>query len=529
MTEQRQNQKNANSEVRTFSVPFALNKIKENITINTNTPTKPSKEKLIKQALKFHSQGNISEAEKYYKSFINHGYKDHRVFSNYGAILKNLGKLKEAELSYRKAIALNPDFAQTHYNLGIILKDLGNLQEAEVSTRKAIEIKPDFANAHLNLGSLLKDLGKSEEAEVSTRKAIQLKPDFANAHLNLGTIFQELGNLKEAEVSTRKAIQLKPDFANAHLNLGNILSDLGKSQEAESSYSKSIELNPDFNISLMNRARLFFNQEKFDKALRDLDSCNTKESRSFSLEILYKLGRIEEIYQRIEKTYKLDDSNISMAAFSSFITAKENKKTEHNFCPNPLSFLYISNLRLHLKGYDKFIKNIINELGYINTIWEPPKKATHGGFQTPIHMNLFSNSTENISYLKSIIIKELDSYLLKFEKESCSYIQNWPSNKHLKAWHVILKKQGYQSAHIHPDGWLSGVIYLKVVPSRNKDEGAIEFSLNGVNYFDVNSPQLIHQPEEGDIVFFPSSLHHRTIPFSTDTDRIVIAFDLLPN
>ena len=118
---------------------------------------------------------------------------------------------------------------------------------------------------------------------------------------------------------------------------------------------------------------------------------------------------------------------------------------------------------------------------------------------------------------------------LKFEKESCSYIQKWPCNKKLKAWHVILKKQGYQDAHIHPAGWLSGVIYLKVVPSLGKDEGAIEFSLNGPNYSNLNSPQLIHHPEVGDIVFFPSSLHHRTIPFFTDTDRIVIAFDLVPN
>ena len=70
---------------------------------------------------------------------------------------------------------------------------------------------------------------------------------------------------------------------------------------------------------------------------------------------------------------------------------------------------------------------------------------------------------------------------------------------------------------------------MKVVPPLEKNEGAIEFSLNGKNYFDINSPKLIHQPEAGDIVLFPSSLHHRTIPFSTETDRIVVAFDLMPN
>jgi hypothetical protein len=33
----------------------------------------------------------------------------------------------------------------------------------------------------------------------------------------------------------------------------------------------------------------------------------------------------------------------------------------------------------------------------------------------------------------------------------------------------------------------------------------------------------------GDIVLFPSSLFHRTIPFSADEDRICVAFDLKPD
>ena len=117
---------------------------------------------------------------------------------------------------------------------------------------------------------------------------------------------------------------------------------------------------------------------------------------------------------------------------------------------------------------------------------------------------------------------------LKFGKDSCTFIEKWPINKSLVGWYVILKKQGYQDAHIHPSGWLSGVIYLKTVPPLNNNEGAIEFNLNGPNYFDQNSAQLTYQPNLGDIVLFPSSLSHRTIPFSTDTERIVIAFDLMP-
>ena len=78
------------TEVKIFPVPFAVGEIKENIIITTNTSSKPSKEQIINQAFKFHSQGNISEAAKYYQYFINQGFIDQRVFSNYGAILKNL-------------------------------------------------------------------------------------------------------------------------------------------------------------------------------------------------------------------------------------------------------------------------------------------------------------------------------------------------------------------------------------------------------------------------------------------------------
>ncbi len=216
-----------------------------------------------------------------------------------------------------------------------------------------------------------------------------------------------------------------------------------------------------------------------------------------------------------------------MAAFSSFISEQEKKDTANNFCKKPLSFLYFSNLKSHVKDYDQFIKGIIKELDDVPTIWEP--RTTHNGSQSPIKLNLFSKYSKNISQLKSIILNEIDSYYLNFKKEACSFIQQWPSIKNVFGWYNILNKQGYQEAHIHPAGWLSGVIYLKVVPPLNKDEGAIELSLNGTNFSNLNSPQLTFQPKLGDIILFPSSLYHRTIPFSTDTDRIVIAFDLKPN
>ena len=53
------------TEYKTFPVPFSLAEVKKSIFITTQTPKEASKEEIINQAFKLHSQGNILEAAKY--------------------------------------------------------------------------------------------------------------------------------------------------------------------------------------------------------------------------------------------------------------------------------------------------------------------------------------------------------------------------------------------------------------------------------------------------------------------------------
>jgi len=233
------------NEVKTFPIPFFCEDVKENLIFNTNTSSKASKEKILNQALKLHSEGNISQAAKNYQSFIEQGFLDHRAFSNYGAILKDLGKLQKAETYFRKAIKIKPDFAEAHSNLGNLLRDNGDLQEAENSFRKAIDIKPTFSEAHYNLANILRDNGKLNDAEMFMRKSIKIKNDFAASHCNLGLILIQLGKLKEAEISIRKAIEIKPDYAIAHSNLGYLLEKDFRVEESIESFRKAYFYDPD--------------------------------------------------------------------------------------------------------------------------------------------------------------------------------------------------------------------------------------------------------------------------------------------
>jgi len=275
-------------------------------------------EQIIYKAFKFHSEGNISEATKYYQSFIKQGFKDFRVFSNYGFILLGLGKFKDAELLLRKAIELKPDYAEAHLNLGNILQGLGKFKEAAISTHKAIELKPDFVIAYLNLGNILKNLGQLEKAELCLRKAIELKPDFVDAHLNLGTILQGLSDYKDAELCIRKAIELKPDYAEAHLNLGNILKHLGQLEDAKLSYNKAIELKPDLTSANYSISTLQYSNE--DKIWRDQlfsDEILNKKSKKSQVDIYFARANI------LHKEKKYDDS-------SKFLQLANNLKFDLN-------------------------------------------------------------------------------------------------------------------------------------------------------------------------------------------------------
>ena len=437
---------------------------------------------------------------------------------------------KQYNEAERLALALTEKFKTHPFGwkvLGAVFNKTGRLSEGLIACQKSVELDPKNAENHNNLANIFHKLDRLKEAEKSYKKVVELTPENAEIYNSLGNIFNKSGKFYEAEKSYIKAIALNPNFAIAHNNLGVVLKKLGKNQDAENSYKKAISLMPKFTNALINKGQLLFESGQFEEALNDFELCDTKNSRSWTLSTLYALGRIDDIYKRINRKPEVDDTNLRIAAFAAFIANREKKDTANNFCKNPLEFISISNISNHINDSDLFISELIEELSNVKTSWEPYNKSTKKGFQSRV--NLFEHPLEKMSYLQSIIIKELDLYYSKFKDKSCVYIQKWPSKKRLTGWHVILKKHGNQKVHIHPSGWLSGVIYLKVVPTLGKYEGAIEFGLNGKRYSHVDSPTIIHQPKLGDIVFFPSSLNHSTIPFSTDTDRIIVSFDLLPN
>ena len=268
-------------------------------------------EEIIDKAIRFHLKGNINEAYKLYQKCIKFGSLDPYLFSNYGIILKGLGKLKESEQALRKAIKLKPEFPEAYSNLGSVLRDIGSLGESEKALRKAIELKPEFPEAHFNLGNVLRDIGSLSESEKSFLKAIDLNPEYAEAFSNLGNVLREIGNPIKAEKVLNKAIKLNPKFATSYFNLSNVFRDLGKLQESETALRKAIDLNPQYAKAYSNLGNLLRdlgNLQESEKVLNKAIKLNPKFATSyFNLSNVFRdLGKLQESETALRKAIDLN-------------------------------------------------------------------------------------------------------------------------------------------------------------------------------------------------------------------------------
>jgi hypothetical protein len=108
-----------------------------------------------------------------------------------------------------------------------------------------------------------------------------------------------------------------------------------------------------------------------------------------------------------------------------------------------------------------------------------------------------------------------------------------PKNAELISWALEVHADGFQSPHIHPEGWISGVYYV-TVPTRQADganyAGAIEFGLLpfGERRETERTPRWRAMPRPGLLLLFPSYYAHWTRPTGTDESRICVAFDVVP-
>ena len=444
----------------------------------------------------FQQEKRITDAKIAYEKALALNPKSAAISSNLGAMAREAGELESALGYFEKALEIEPNLAEAHSNLGSTLQGLGRLDEAEASYKQAIALQPDFANAHSNLGNTLKRLGRLDEAEASYKQAIALQPDFANAHSNLGNTLIELGRLNEAEASYTQAIALKPDFAEAHFNLGKTLKRLGRLDEAEASYTQAIALKADYPEAHNQLLDCLFLQDKKSVFFDELDYLINQDKVS---------SIIGSLACRSALKYGLEKPNL--------------------FCAKPLNYVLHNDLNTRYDFEKIFVekaKSILNESRILNR----RQTLLENGNQTS--GNIFDIKNYDTNEIQNIIRVEVEKYRTKFKESKEGLIKKMPAEYSLYGWFISMKSGGNLKPHIHTEGWLSGSIYINVPRKLKVDSGNLVVSLGEENDAigtRINEKKTINVVT-GSVVLFPASLMHYTIPFESEEERIVLAFDM---
>ena len=126
------------------------------------------------------------------------------------------------------------------------------------------------------------------------------------------------------------------------------------------------------------------------------------------------------------------------------------------------------------------------------------------------------------------IRNEIERYRTRYKESEEGLIKKMPAEYILHGWFISMKSGGNLKPHIHSEGWLSGSIYINVPLNLKNDSGNLVVSLGEEN--DATGRRLNEKKTinvvTGSMVLFPASLMHHTIPFESEEESIVLAFDV---
>ncbi|MFH1816240.1 MAG: tetratricopeptide repeat protein [Pseudomonadota bacterium] len=517
--------------------------------------------------------GRLDDAEQAFREAVTADPRSAELLSNLGLVQQQRGRNEQALATYRRAFALKPDFPELLYNMGVVQDALGQPDDAAASYRRALKLQPRFAVAWFNLGTVCERLQRTNDALAAYREAVAVEPGFVEAHANLGAALQKQGRhdeavaayrkalaiqptatawfslgtaqrdqglLGDAAASYRQALALAPGYADAHSNLGEILRDQGDAAATIAAFRAALAIDPAHGEANYNLGLLHYDMGELAEAVPYFERAQIRDWQERVLYCLYKTRRFDAFRERLagmigasqpeagERGVRHDSP--MLATLSAHHAANFGVADDYGFCPAPLDFVFHSHIDALSDASGALLADLLRDVTHAE-IEARKQGRLHHGIQSA--GNLFRRSEPSFARLAALIGEQVVRYRARLVGDTCVFAQDFPPDTVFSsAWYVKMSRGGHLTSHIHETGWLSGVVYLAIPCDRPADSlaGGIEFSTDGDDYPREHDafPRKTLLPVVGDIVLFPSSLFHRTIPFESNEERICIAFDVKP-
>jgi serine/threonine protein kinase/lipoprotein NlpI len=231
---------------------------------------------------------------------------------------------EQAIRMFKKALEIDPSYALAYAGLGDAYS-MGYhrfgfsavwIDSALKVSKKAIEIDPNSAEAYKALGVSYAVIDRSSLAIDANKKAIQLNPGYYPAMANLGYRYLKDGHLGEALKWFKKTRNLNPAFSGSYNKIGLVYNILCEDLKAQHAFEKALEFDPQYVFSHWALISLYLVQNKYDKALAQVDEI--LKLTSDSLNAFTYAGYVEHIQNNLSKVYNYFDKAIKISQTKYF-------------------------------------------------------------------------------------------------------------------------------------------------------------------------------------------------------------------
>ena len=457
----------------------------------------------VSDAIRLAKLGNLSEAATLFRVIWESDRTNQESFYNYIQCMYHAKQYRQIvdswnELKSGLALPLNIQILRLCLIAAFRCGDHETQYDLLVNLHHLCPADPEIC---LQLSALLLQKQQIEDAERIVRKALALHPLDPALLTNLAIIYSEKGDYPRAETCYKSVVEASPQQFLGHYNLAMFLILMGRHVEARKSLQKCLQIVP-----------------SAPEAIAALSKLEERDQRQ---------GGLAEFYQSIEQQewdrarQHLLDLRSKIDMFKYLAAASELRPSDYEVLA--LSPCLCLSRVVYTSRIMQQDENLVNELICClktnqTLVLNRAGKPTVGGFQT--HEVLATCSDPSISELRKRILHHCDEYL-KIQAHN-PWLDRLVSGKSrdISGWGVILCDKGYQKRHVHPEGVLSGVVYLKtpaMTSSSASQEGNLIFSR--FENYEVT-------PDVGKIVIFPSYLPHETVPIHGNEERICIAFNI---
>lgn len=147
--------------------------------------------------------------------------------------------------------------------------------------------------------------------------------------------------------------------------------------------------------------------------------------------------------------------------------------------------------------------------------------------------NLLDRKHPAIGWLKQCFDRSVRDYALE---AGIRYELTWS----VQAWPNVNMTGDYHNLHNHPHSWLSGTYYVAVPEDQGRQHRS-DLNPNAISFFDPRGqanmnaikgdgqfdPEYRVQPRPGQLLLWPSFLHHLVHPNLADEARVSVSFNVV--